>query len=128
MTPMTPDKIKRKYQDMLNNEVLAADPIAWMHDDSEFIVMTAASHGVNGCGYAARYRKVARCEVQKGVTPKMISERANGMRFIWELHDHLYKGGSKSAYEIMLTGVIERCARLNAKVARLNALHAKPQP
>jgi hypothetical protein len=37
---MTPEQIKRKYQDMLNNEILAGpDPISWMHDDSEFIVM-----------------------------------------------------------------------------------------
>jgi hypothetical protein len=28
MTPMTPEEIKRKYQDMLNNEILAGDPIS----------------------------------------------------------------------------------------------------
>ena len=86
---MTPEQIKQKYQDMLNNEILAGpDPISWMHDDSEFIVMTAT------VGYSGRrcYAKVALCEVKKGVVPKMISTRAKGMRFIWELHNHLRKG------------------------------------
>ena len=41
MTPKAPDEIKGKYQDMLNNEIFLSDPIAWMQDDSEFIVMTA---------------------------------------------------------------------------------------
>jgi hypothetical protein len=98
-----------------------------MQERSEFIVMTAASHGVNGCGYAGRYGKVALCEVKKGVTPKMISKHAKGMVFIWELHDHLYRGGSRSGYERVLTRMIEKRARLNAELARLDALHAKPQ-
>jgi hypothetical protein len=40
---MTPEEIKRKYQDLLNNEIFLADPISWMQNDSEFIVMTALS-------------------------------------------------------------------------------------
>ena len=120
---MTPEQIKRKYQDMFNNQILAGDPIAWMHDDSEFIVMTASSRPLSGFGGAGHYRKVALCEVKKGVVPKMISERAKGMRFIWELHDHLLKGWAKSDYETTLARVTERCAALNAEVARLEKLH-----
>jgi hypothetical protein len=37
---------------------------------SEFIVMTAASHGLNGYGYAGRYGKVALCEVKAGTRPR----------------------------------------------------------
>ena len=107
---------------MLNNEILAGpDPISWMHDDSEFIVMTAI------VGYSGRrcYAKVALCEVKKGVVPKMISERAKGMRFIWELRKGLRKDGrkckTKNSYEITLARVTERCAALNAEVARLES-------
>jgi hypothetical protein len=121
---MTPEEIKRKYQEMLNNEIFLADPIAWLNDDAEYIVMTAASHSRTGSGYAGRYGKVALCEVKTGVVPKMISERALGMYFIWELHDHLYIGGPKSAYERTLAKVTKRCAELNAEVARLNKLHS----
>lgn len=122
---MTPDQIKRKHQDMLNNEIFLGDPIAWMQDDSEFIVKTARASA--GSGYHGRSRKVALCEVEKGVVPKMISERAKGMVFIWELHNHLRKGWSKDGYENTLAKVTARCARLNAELARLDALHAKPQ-
>ena len=80
---------------------------------SEFIVMTAASHGFNGYGYAGRYGKVALCEVKAGTRPKMISARARGMVRIIELHDHLFIGGPRSGYEIALAGVTERCAELN---------------
>ena len=118
---MTPDETKRKYQGMLSNEILLSDPIGWMHDDSEFIVMTAvSSYKRNGC-----YAKVALCEVMKGVVPKMVSERAKGMRFIWELHDHLHKREhklwtNKNSYENTLARVTQRCAELNAAVARLD--------
>ena len=124
---MTPEQIKRKYQDLLNNEILAGpDPISWMHDDSEFIVMTAI------VGYSGRrcYAKVALCEVKKGVAPKRISERAKGMRFIWELRKGLRKDGrkcrTKNSYEITLARVTERCAALNAEVARLKSRNTKP--
>ena len=142
---MTPEDIKRKYQDMLNNEIFLSDPISWMHDDSEFIVMTAI------VGYSRRrcYAKVALCEVKKGVVPKMISTRAKGMRFILELHERLRVDKprwypAKRSYEATLAQVTQRCAELNAEVARLdspehqawlasevvrwNALRAKPQP
>ena len=118
---MTPEEIKRKHQDMLNNEVFLSDPIAWMQDDSEFIVMTAV------VGYSGHrcYAKVALCEVKKGVVPKMISERAKGMRFIWELRKGLRKRGrkyrTKNSYEITLARVTQRCAELNASAAAKGA-------
>ena len=55
----------------------------------------------------------------------MISLRAKGMVFIFELHDYLYNGGPKSGYVTTLAAVTQRCAELNAEVARLKALHAK---
>jgi hypothetical protein len=108
--------IKRKYRDMLNNEILAGDPISWMKDDTEFVVMTA----VSGRSRRNEYGKVALCEVTKGVTPKMIGERARGMVFIWELHNHVRLSGRKGSHQI-ITNVRKRCAELNAKVAELNA-------
>jgi hypothetical protein len=117
---MTPEEIKRKYQDLLNNEIFLADPISWMQNDSEFIVMTAI------VGYSRRrcYAKVALCEVKKGVVPKMISKRARGMVFIWELHNHLPKAWTKDGYENTLARVTKRCAELNAEVARLAVIGA----
>jgi hypothetical protein len=87
-----------------------------------------------GGGYHGRYWKVALCEVEQGVKPKMISERAKGMVFIWELHNHLRKGRKywvdmfDNSFEPTLAKVTQRCAELNAEVGRLDALHAKPQP
>ena len=85
---------------------------------SEFIVMTAASHGLNGSGYAGRFGKVALCEVEAGTRPKMISARALGMVRIIELHDHLYRGGPKSGYATTLEYAKRKCAELNARAAR----------
>lgn len=116
---MTPEEIKRKYQDMLNNEVFLSDPIGWMQDDSEFIVMTA----VSGRSRRNEYGKVALCEVAKGVTPKMISERAKGMRFIWELHDHVRLSGRKGSHQV-IANVRKRCAERNATAARLAVIGA----
>jgi hypothetical protein len=45
---MTPEQIKRQYQEMLNDEIFLNDPIAWMREDSEFIVMTAQSRTLGG--------------------------------------------------------------------------------
>ena len=99
------------------SSIFLNDPIAWMHDDSEFIVMTA----VVSRKRRYDYRKVALCEVQKGIVPKMISERAKGMRFIWELHNDLREGWSKNGYENTLARITQRCAALNAEVARLDS-------
>lgn len=92
-----------------------------MQEGSEFIVMTAvSSYKCCGC-----YAKVALCEVEKGVVPKMISTRAKGMVFIWELHTHLRKGRSWSsssyAYEKTLARMTVRCAELNERAARCSA-------
>jgi hypothetical protein len=130
MTPMTPDEIKRKYQGMLNNEIFLNDPIAWMDADSEFVVLTAIT------GYSGRrcYAKVALCEVKKGVIPKMISTRAKGLRFIWEVHERLRKGRKywvdmfDNSFEPTLAKVTQRCAELNAEVARLDKLHESEVP
>jgi hypothetical protein len=93
---------------------------------STFIVMTAIT------GYSRRncYGKVALCEVEAGVIPKMISKRARGMVRIWELHTHLRKGRKywvdmfDNSFEPVLAKVTARCAELNAEVARLDALIA----
>ena len=122
---MTPAEIKRKYQDLLNNEIFLSDPVAWMQDDSEFIVMTA----IVGYSHRRCYAKLALCEVQKGVFPKMISERAKGMVCIWELHSGLrkdrlqegYVDRRKNSYAIKLAEVTARCAELNARAARCSA-------
>jgi hypothetical protein len=56
----------------------------------------------------------------------MISERAKGLVFIWELHDHLYRFGPGTAYHITLAKVTARCAELNAECARLHANRKEP--
>jgi hypothetical protein len=91
-----------------------------MKDDSEFIVMTA----ISGRSRRNEYGKVALCEVAKGVTPKMISRRARGMVFIWELHDHVRLSGHKGSHQI-IANVRKRCAELNAEVKRLEKIHGK---
>jgi hypothetical protein len=126
---MTPEQIKRRYREMLNNEIFLNDPIAWMSEGREFVVLTTVT-SYKCCG---AYGNVALCEVEKGVTPKMISQRAKGMRFIWELHTNLRKrdrppwrqSRQHKHYETILAEVTARCAELNAEVARLDALHAK---
>jgi hypothetical protein len=80
---------------------------------TEFIVMTACSHGPSGSGYAGRYGKVAVCEIEVGIKPKMISLRARGMIAIVFFQDHLYKGGPKSGYERTLEYAKRKCAEFN---------------
>lgn len=65
---------------------------------TEFIVMTAAAH--MPATARGRYGKVAVCEVEKGVRPKMISERAKGMVRIVSLQDKLHAGdgGARTAF------------------------------
>ena len=53
----------------------------------------------------------------------MISERAKGMRFIWELHDHVRLSGRKGSHQI-IANVRKRCAELNARAARLAVIGA----
>ena len=75
---------------------------------TEFIVMTASAKMPSSC--RGRYGKVAVCEVEKGVWPKMISDRAKGMVRIVSLRDKLNIGGDRSAYGIAVTDA-ERLAK-----------------
>jgi hypothetical protein len=58
---------------------------------SEYIVMTASAQMPSSC--KGIYKKVAVCEVEAGVIPKMISERAKGMIRIVALWDKRHAGG-----------------------------------
>jgi hypothetical protein len=79
---------------------------------TEFIVMTAATRMPGSC--KGRYRKVAIVEVERGVQPKMISERARGVVRIVELHDKLHaEGGSGTAYARALAQAQATCAQMN---------------
>jgi hypothetical protein len=75
---------------------------------TEFIVMTAAAAMPASC--RGRYGRVAVCEVDKGVWPKMISARAKGMVRIVSLREPLHIGGDRSAYAKALEDA-ERLAR-----------------
>ena len=82
---------------------------------TEFIVMTAAAAMPASC--RGRYGRVAVCEVEKGMWPKMISARARGMVRIVSLADKLHIGGDRSAYAKALEDA-ERLARgLNLEAA-----------
>ena len=63
---------------------------------TEFIVMTANAAMPASC--KGRYGKVAVCEVEIGIRPKMISERAKGMVRIVSLRQPLHWGGPGSAF------------------------------
>lgn len=64
----------------------------------------------------ARYGKVALCECESGVEPKMISERARGVVRIVTLRDRLFWGTSKrSAFYQAKRELEARAARLNAR-------------
>ena len=82
---------------------------------TEFVVMTASAQMPASNRYG-RYGKIALCEVEKGVTPKMISERARGMVRIVDLRDRLFWGStSKCAFQKALAELTARAAELNAK-------------
>ena len=86
---------------------------------TEFIVMTAAAQMPASC--RSRYGKVAVCEVELGVRPKMISERAKGMVRIVSLRDHLYagQGGPRTAYALAKADAERLCAGLNLEAAMI---------
>ena len=65
---MTPEVIKRKHQDLLNNEIFLADPIAGMQDNSEFIVMTARASA--GSGYLGRSPRSPSARSKRASCPK----------------------------------------------------------
>ena len=86
-----------------------------------FIVMTAAAHMPNSV--KARYRRVAVVETDGTAYPKMISERAKGVKRIVETWERCNVGRNKrSAYARALAEASELCDRLNAaeQAARKN--------
>ena len=92
------------------------------HMATRFIVMTAGAR-MPLCNWG-RYGKVAVCEVEAGVTPKMISERALGMVRIVELHAPLYMAGSRSAFALALADAKVTVHRLNTKAEKNAARRA----
>ena len=82
---------------------------------TEYIIMTATAKMPASNRYG-RYGKVALVEVEKGKTPKMISERARGMVRIVELRDRLFWGSTpKCAFQKALAELTARAAQLNAE-------------
>jgi hypothetical protein len=89
---------------------------------TEFIVMTASAKMPSSC--KGVYRKVAILEVLKGVTPKMISERARGVIRIVALNDRLHAGrdGSRTtAYGKAKMDAERVCAGLNREARMKHA-------
>lgn len=86
---------------------------------TEFIVMTASAK-MQSSVYA-RYGRVAVCEVEVGVRPKRISERAKGMVRIVSLRNRLYAGlgGPRTAYAIAKADAERLCAGLNLEAAMI---------
>ena len=81
--------------------------------NTEFIVMSASAQ-MPASNRFGRYGKVALCEVEKGVTPKMISQRARGMVRIVDLRDRLFWGtSSRCAFQKALAELKARAAELN---------------
>ena len=76
---------------------------------TEFIVKTATLHMPH------HYGKVAICEVEKGVNPKMISPRAKGMVRIVEAWGPLQMKGERSAFALALDEARRTCAVLNLR-------------
>ena len=86
---------------------------------TEFIVMTANAQMLSSV--RSRYMKVAVCEVEAGVRPKMISERAKGMVRIVTFADKLHagQGGPRTAYAIAKADAERLCAGLNLEAAMI---------
>jgi len=83
--------------------------------NTEFIVMSATAQ-MPASNRFGKYGKVALCEVEEGVTPKMISERARGMVRIVDLRDRLFWGSTpRCAFQKALNELTARAAQLNAE-------------
>jgi hypothetical protein len=81
---------------------------------SEYIVRTASAKMPASC--KGCYRKVAVIEVEDGVVPKMISERARGVLRIVEMWDALNVGKTdRCAYKLALLAANHMAERLNAR-------------
>jgi hypothetical protein len=78
---------------------------------TEFIVMTASAKMPSSV--RAPYMKVAVVEVEKGVIPKMISERAKGVVRIVSLQDRLHARGVDTAYTRALAEAQNEADRYN---------------
>jgi hypothetical protein len=83
--------------------------------ETEFIVMTASAKMPSSV--RAPYKKVAVVEVEKGVVPKMISERAKGVVRIVHLADKLHARGVNTAYTRAVAEANELAASLNISLA-----------
>ena len=83
---------------------------------TEFIVMTASAKTPTG-----RYGRVAVCEVEAGVRPKRIAERAKGMVRIVTLRNRLHagRGGPRTAYAIAKADAERLCRGLNLEAAMI---------
>jgi len=78
---------------------------------TEYIIMTASAHMPNSCW--GIYRRVALVEVEKGVEPKMISERARGVVRIVRTWENLNVGTTdKCAYRRALAEAKTELAEL----------------
>lgn len=80
---------------------------------TEYIVMTATCRGVG------RYKRVAVCEVEQGVTPKLLATRAKGMvRIVVDYGPQRVGTTDKSSYAKAL-------ARANNYAKLRNAEHGR---
>lgn len=85
-----------------------------------YIVMTACAKVPTSWKWQHKRRKVAVVELEEGFEglPKMISERARGVRQIVRLWDRLHVGSTeRSEYYQYLAKAEELAAELNAKEA-----------
>lgn len=79
---------------------------------TQFVVKTSAAKMPSSC--KGVYRRVAVMEVEKGTTPKMISERAKGVVRIVEIWEDLNVGRTeRCAYRQALAEAEAMAARLN---------------
>lgn len=81
--------------------------------NTEYIVMTASAKMPSSC--KGNYRRVAVVEVEKGVIPAMISDRAKGLVRIVETWEGRNVGKTeKSAYWIAMAEAKAMAKRLSA--------------
>ena len=79
-----------------------------------FIVMTASAKMPSSCW--GRYGKVAVLEIEDPASPpKMISERARGVKRIVMLRDKLHIGKTHGAFQAALGEANELAKKLNAQ-------------
>lgn len=81
-----------------------------------YIVMTSSAHSPAGKTWRG-YRNLAIVELEPGFTgrPKMISQRARGVRRILEYTPSIYVGARRGRGAELLAAYEARCAALNAE-------------